>query len=243
MKNNEFFELLNTAFSENAISHLLNQTISEQLFVLTDLLLTENEKYNLTAINTVSGVVYKHIIDSLLISAFIPSGVKIIDIGCGAGFPSLPLSIARPDIFVTSLDSSTKKIGFISKCIRELSLNNISTVASRAEDAARASHREIYDLSVARAVSSLHVLSELCTPFLKTGGRFIAMKGPDGLTEFNSSLAFLSPLKSGKPNIMTYDLHIGSQNEARSLITIEKLGKTPDNIPRNYAQIINKPLA
>jgi 16S rRNA (guanine527-N7)-methyltransferase len=211
--------------------------------LLTSLLISENDKYNLTAIKTLDGIIYKHFADSLIISELIPSGSTVIDIGCGAGFPSLPLAAARPDISVTSLDSSSKKVGFIELCKNELSLTNLNTVCARAEEAAHTTLRDSFDIAVARAVSSFPVLSELCIPYLLPGGKFFAMKGPDGVSEFNASRNILPILCAGKPEILTYELRIGTQREARTLITIEKLGKTPDNFPRNYSQITKKPLA
>lgn len=240
---NKFSTILEIAFSENGLTHLLNDKAIERLFVLTGLLLTENDKYNLTAIKTIEGIIYKHFVDSLRIAEYIPIGSSVIDIGCGAGFPSLPLAIARPDLKITSLDSSSKKIGFIKLCASNLELSYPDTLYSRAEEAAYTSLRDSFDFSIARAVSSFPVLSELCIPFVRQKGKFFAMKGPDGIFEFNNSHNFLSILNSGKPEILTYELRIGSQHESRTLISIEKLGKTPDNFPRNYSQITKKPLA
>lgn len=243
MNKDDFLRILDKAFLENGLSHLLNDRLREQLFSLTSLLISENEKYNLTAIKTPEGIIYKHFADCLRISELIPAESSLIDVGCGAGFPSLPLAAARPDISVTSLDSSLKKIGFIELCKNELSLNNIRTISARAEEAAHTTLRGSFNIAVARAVSSFPVLSELCIPFLSPGGKFFAMKGPDGVLEFNASRNFLPLLGAGKPEILTYELRTFTQREARTLITIEKLGKTPDNFPRNYSQITKKPLA
>jgi 16S rRNA (guanine527-N7)-methyltransferase len=243
MDKNEFLDLLNKAFFENGLTHLLNDCLSEQLFSLTSLLINENKKYNLTAITTPEGIIYKHYADSLRIAELIPAGSSVIDVGCGAGFPSLPLAAARPDISVTSLDSNSKKIGFIELCKNELSLTNLRTVCARAEEAAHTTLRGSFNIAVARAVSSFPVLSELCIPYLLPGGKFFAMKGPDGVSEFNASRNFLTVLGACKPEILTYELRIASEHEDRTLISIEKLGKTPDNFPRNYSQITKKPLA
>jgi 16S rRNA (guanine527-N7)-methyltransferase len=239
----DFSQILDSAFYENGLSYLLTEKSREQLFSLACLLISENKKYNLTSIDSYDGVIYKHFADSLLISELIPSGFSVIDIGCGAGFPSLPLAIARPDLNITSLDSNTKKTGFIDICINKLSLNNIHAVNSRAEDAAFSTLRDSFDTAVARAVSSFPVLSELCIPFVRPGGKFLAMKGPEAFNEIGNFKNYLTSLNSGNTEIRTYELRIKTHHEARTLISTEKLGKTPDNFPRKYSQIIKKPLS
>ncbi len=243
MNKNEFENMLESAFEKNGIGNLLNKTICEQLFLFADFLLAENKKYNLTAIKNFPDVIYKHFVDSLLISSFILQNASLIDIGCGAGFPSLPLAIARPDLNITALDSNYKKILFIDSCISILGLVNITPICARAEQKAREhDFRDSFDYSIARAVSSLPVLVELCTPFLRPCGRFLAMKGPDGSDDFRKAKNYLHNLNVGEDKLLAYKLYTDSTIEARTLISIEKLGKTPDNFPRNYAQITKKPL-
>ena len=246
----EFSSVLATAMEENGISSLLTPEVSEHLFFLANFLISENQKYNLTAIKEHEAIIYKHFVDSLLLSAHIPENSTVIDVGCGAGFPSLPLAIARPDLKIASLDSTDKKITFIKLCAAELKLKNITATTARAEEAANGISktcdiplRETFDVATARAVASLPVLCELCIPFLKVGGRFVSMKGPDGETEFASCQSYLPKIKAGNPKIQSYSLKTPDSLDSRTIITIEKLGKTPENFPRNYSQIRKKPLA
>ena len=246
----EFSSTLTAAMEENGISSLLTPEASEHLFFLANFLISENQKYNLTAIKEHIPIIYKHFVDSLLLSAHIPENSTVIDVGCGAGFPSLPLAIARPDLKITSLDSTDKKITFIKLCAAELKLDNITAITARAEEAANGTSktcniplRETFDIATARAVASLPVLCELCIPFLKVGGRFVSMKGPDGADEFDSCHSYLPKIKAGNQSLTNYSLFYPDCAEVRTIISIEKLGKTPENFPRNYSQIRKKPLA
>lgn len=246
----EFSSIIAQAMEENGISSLLTSEVCEHLFFLANFLISENQKYNLTAIKEHKAIIYKHFVDSLLLSAHIPENSTVIDVGCGAGFPSLPLAIARPDLKITSLDSTDKKITFIKLCADELKLNNIAAITARAEEAANGTSktcnirlRETFDIATARAVSSLPILCELCIPFLKIGGRFVSMKGPDGSEEFSSCHSYLPKINAGNQTITNYSLNYSDNTEIRTIISIEKLGKTPENFPRNYSQIRKKPLA
>jgi len=246
----EFSSSLSFAMEENGISSLLTSEISEHLFFLANFLISENQKYNLTAIKEHEAIIYKHFVDSLLLSAHIPENSTVIDVGCGAGFPSLPIAIARPDLKITSLDSTDKKITFIKLCAKELKLENLTAITARAEEAANGNSkttdiplRSTFDVATARAVSSLPVLCELCIPFLRVGGHFISMKGPDGNAEFDSCHSYLPKINAGNPSIIGYTLKTPDSEEIRTIISIEKLGKTPENFPRNYSQIRKKPLA
>ena len=250
MNYTEFSATLARAADENGISSLITPKVSEHLFFLANFLISENQKYNLTAIKEHEAIIYKHFVDSLLLSAHIPENSSVIDVGCGAGFPSLPLAIARPDLKITSLDSTDKKITFIKLAAAELKLQNITAITARAEEALNGTSkttslplREHFDIATARAVASLPVLCELCIPFLRVGGRFVSMKGPDGNLEHDASHSYLPNIKAGNPSIIGYTLKTPESEDIRTIISIEKLGKTPDNFPRNYSQIRKKPLA
>ncbi|PKK95726.1 MAG: 16S rRNA (guanine(527)-N(7))-methyltransferase RsmG, partial [Tenericutes bacterium HGW-Tenericutes-4] len=129
-------------------------------------LVSYNEKVNLTAITEKEGVYIKHFLDSIIIAPCLKQNATLIDVGTGAGFPSLPLKIVRPDLVVTMVDSLNKRIVFLDELIKELNLINIVAVHARAEDYIK-THRECYDVIVARAVASLNTLSEYCIPFIK----------------------------------------------------------------------------
>lgn len=214
----------------------------EQLFSFLQLLLSENQKYNLTAIKQPSDAIYKHIIDSIWLSNRLSQHAKLIDVGCGAGFPSLPLAIIRPDLRVTCLDSTAKKINFIRLCVKTLGLNNVMTVCGRAEELAHGSLRDSFDVATARAVANLPVLCELCLPFVKPNGKFLAMKGRFSPEEFAISPAALKKLSAERLECHEYVLVTPDSADRRTLVNITKVGKTNDNFPRKYSAILKDPL-
>lgn len=150
----------------------------ERFEALKTLLAAANERLNLTAIEDDGEIDRKHILDSLSLLPSLPTNARaLIDIGSGAGFPALPIAIARPDIAVTALEATAKKAAFIADAAAALSLPNVTVVNARAEDAGRDENlRERFDVAVARAVALLPTLAEYALPFVKVGGRFIAMK-------------------------------------------------------------------
>ena len=238
----EFSAILATACGENSIPQPTSE-ISEHLFCLYELLVEENSKYNLTAITSPEDVIYKHFVDCLVLSQHLAPNLSLIDVGCGAGFPSLPLAIARPDLKITSLDSTAKKIHFIQLAAQRLGLQNITTLCGRAEEFAhKTEFRDSFDAATARAVANFPVLCELCLPFVRSGGQFVAMKGRYSDEEFNISSSSLGQLSAKDLEITPYSLIIRQNFEQRTLVKLKKIGKTRDNFPRKYAQISKNPL-
>lgn len=135
-----------------------------------------NKKFNLTAITEEEDFAIKHILDSVLPLKYLKDSASVLDVGAGAGFPSVPLKILRPDLKLTMLDSLNKRVNFLNEVITKLNLSCANAVHSRAEDYAKA-HREKFDVVISRAVANLTTLSEYCLPFVKVGGKFIALKG------------------------------------------------------------------
>ena len=215
-----------------------------KLYRLTEIMLEVNEHMNLTAITECSQIILKHYVDSLSVAKYIPENARIIDIGCGAGFPSLPLAICRPDIRIVALDSTAKRINYAQNTANALGLTNLSAIAARAEDKAKDSlYRESFDVAVARAVADLPVLCELCLPFVKVGGHFASMKAARGDEELDNARRAIKTCGGGVVQMIHADLTgDGSNYEKRRLIIIEKVEKTPKNYPRNFAQISKKPL-
>lgn len=191
-------------------------------------LLTEwNNKFNLTSITDIEDVQKKHFIDSLLGDKML-EGKSVCDIGCGAGFPSIPLALVNPDKNFTLIDSVNKKITFIEYLVKELGLQNVKAYHSRVEDFARDNY-QTFDASVARAVASMPTLAEYTLPLIKKGGVLLAYKGINYKEELDNSKKILSLLNSKTESIESFDL---SDEEKRYIIKIRKYGDSPKKYPR-----------
>ena len=201
--------------------------------------LETNEKFNLTAIKDEDAFVEKMLFDSALFlnnQSF--ANQDIVDIGAGAGFPSVVLSILSPNIHVIALDSTAKKIDFINNFAKEHNLN-IEGLAVRAEDFAR-ENRNKFLLVTARAVAPLRVLIELAMPMLQVGGHLIAFKGPDFEKEIKEAQGAFKKLNCDIHYI--YEDQLPESGESRYFIYVRKLCNTPNKYPRTFGEIKNKPL-
>ncbi len=249
--NKEIFTQKLTSAIERNLNFTLTDEQKEQMFFLCERLVEVNQVMNLTAITDEDGIILRHLVDSLLISEHIEQNSTIIDVGCGAGFPSLPLAIARPDLKITSLDSTEKRIRYVDETAKLLGLKNVNAVAARAEDFAKLpEHREAYDYATARAVAALPVLCELTIPFVKVGGKLVAMKAKGAHDEFESSRSAIRQL-AGSSSLDATALHetmlegnINNEmiSENRSIIVMPKKSHTPKQFPRKFAQIKKTPL-
>lgn len=194
-----------------------------------------NRVMNLTAISGEEDTARLHFLDCAAILAHVDMrGARVIDVGTGAGFPGLALKIAQPDISLTLLDSLDKRIGFLRDTVETLELDDVECVHARAEEAAQ-ERRESYDFATARAVARLEVLCELCLPFVRVGGCFVAMKGPDVAEELNSAARAISILggRMEKPTSYT----IPGTDITHTLVVIKKERPSPAKYPRRWAQI------
>ena len=201
-----------------------------------------NEKINLTAITDDEGIAIKHFIDSLVLLKYvdIPGNSKIIDVGTGAGFPGLVIAAARPDVKVTLLDSTGKKLKVVADIAEKMGLTNYEILNMRAEEAGqKKEYIEQFDFATARAVAELRVLSEYCLPFVKQNGYFVSMKGALADKEIENATNALKTL-SGKIE-EKYNFDLCSAGE-RNIIKIKKISQIPTKYPRVSAQIAKKPL-
>lgn len=233
---------------------LLKQGLTEMGFEVTDetidrfmrykdLLVEKNKVMNLTAITDERDIVIQHFLDSAscLTVKEIPSGSRIIDIGSGAGFPSVPIKLLRPDLHLTLLDSLQKRVRFLEELCERLQLDRIEFVHARAEDAARdPKHREAYDFVVSRAVASLPVLLEYSIPFLKPQAILLCMKGPKLQEELNLSKNALSALKSKVEEIRTVDVPFSDRTHR--ILIVQKTAATPKKYPRKSGVASKNPL-
>ena len=219
----------------------LTKEMATQFAVYQEMLLRWNEKINLTAITQPREIAEKHFLDSLMLLAAreIPRGSRLIDVGTGAGFPGIPLKIARPDIQLTLLDSLQKRTVFLGELSRALGQEN-EIIHGRAEEVAHsAGHREAYDFASARAVAALSLLSEICLPFLCVGGVFCAMKGPDCNEEVKGAEAGITLLGGDAATFYPYQLPTSGR---RVICMSEKSSQTPQIYPRKHKQMTKKPL-
>lgn len=250
MEKHSFIEKLTYALKNN-LNVELTSAQSEQMFVLADRLVEVNKVMNLTAITDEDGIILRHIVDSLIISPYIPEGASLIDIGCGAGFPTLPIAIARPDLKICAVDSTEKRVRYVAETAEMLGLSNVNAISARAEELATLSeYREQYDVATARAVASLPVLCELTLPFVKVEGKLVAMKAKSAKEELDLSQNAIAKL-CGKRSLseisFTESRLVGTVNgenidESRAVIEVLKLESTPKAYPRKYSQIKKSPL-
>lgn len=200
-----------------------------------------NAKINLTAIIKPEEMVVKHFLDSLITlkAITVPQNAKVIDVGTGAGFPSMPMKIVREDLQVTLLDSLNKKVTFLKEASTVLKQNN-DVIHFRAEEASKKpEYREQYDIATARAVADLRELVEYCLPFVKVGGYFIALKGYDVEQELEQAQSAIGVLGGELEAVKKFILPLENK---RSIIIIKKISQTSTKYPRISGKITKKPL-
>lgn len=221
---------------------LTNQDI-ERFLKYKDILKEWNNKINLTTITDDYEIIVKHFLDSISLvkCGLLKDGISLIDVGTGAGFPGIPIKILFPGIKVVLLDSLNKRVNFLNEVIEQLKLENIYTVHGRAEDMARdKNYREKYDISTARAVANMTVLSEYCIPFVKEGGYFLAMKGPSVDEELKDGKNAIGTLGGKVKEVIEVELYGEEMNHR--IVMIEKVLKTMEKYPRKTAQIQKRPI-
>lgn len=219
----------------------LDEQALERFDIYGKLLIEWNEKINLTAITDPEGVTIKHFLDSITIFSYvdIPEGAKVIDVGTGAGFPGLAMLIARPDLDITLMDSTKKRLMVIENILENIGLS-ANVVHSRAEDAGQNKlFREQYDFSTARAVTNLRDLAEYCLPFVKVGGSFIPMKSAKAQEEIAEGKKAIHVLGGQIIKKDTFELLDCGE---RTIINVKKISSTPAKYPRPSAKIAKNPI-
>ena len=238
----QFKELFTEIFQNNGLEIYIRDDNIEKFEKLTEIMIQTNAVMNITALTTIEKIIPLHYADCVKIAEKIPEGATVIDIGCGGGFPILPLAIVRPDLKITGLDSTDKKVRYVQNTAHELGLR-ISTLSARAEEAAKmVQYRDFFDVAISRAVARMNLLDELCMPFVKVGGTFIAMKGAAGQEELDEAQTGIEKLGGVIIKMDEYDLYTGHENEKRTVIEITKLTATPKEFPRGFGAIKKKPL-
>ena len=237
-----FSALFRAIFEQNSFSAQVSEENAQKFHQLTEHMLEVNEYMNLTAIKEPRAVILRHYADSLTILPLLAQGARIADVGCGAGFPSLPLAICRPDLKILSLDSTAKRIRYVQETADLLGCQNLTALAARAEEAGKGAHREKYDVCTARAVAALPVLAELCLPLVRVGGKFLAMKARKGEEEWESAARAVARLGGKLIARHTITLRDEGEEDERIIFEIEKIKPTPAEFPRAFAKISKNPL-
>ena len=231
-------ELLKNGFSAMKLS--VSDAQIAQLEDFTARMLETNKVMNLTRITDPKEIAEKHLLDcASLLQAADFSKKSVVDVGCGAGFPGMPLHILCPSCELTLLDSLGKRIRFLQGCIDAMNLSDIEAVHARAEEFA-AKHREKYDFAVSRAVAQLNVLAELSLPLVKQGGAFIAMKSKDTDEELEQAKKAIRLLGGEIEKIIDYT--IPHTEITHRLVVIRKKNHTPKQYPRPFRKISASPL-
>lgn len=219
----------------------LPQGAAEKLDRYAQLLVEWNQKMNLTAITEPREIVYKHFVDSLLLLKAIelPQGASLIDVGTGAGFPSMPVKIAREDLKVTLLDSLQKRLTFLQEVNIQLGLD-CTFIHARAEDGGKDKKlREQFDFASARAVAHLRELAEYCLPYVKVGGYFISLKGPEVEQEIKEAKNAVATMGGRVGQVLHFSL---PDDSGRSIVLIKKISHTPPSFPRTAGKMAKKPI-
>lgn len=233
--------MMKALFEANGFS--LNNKQLEQFDKYFEFMVSENEKYNLTAIIEKNDVFVKHFLDSMLIknSGIDITNKNIIDIGTGAGFPSIPIKILEPSTKITGLDSLNKRITFLNQLVALLELNQCQFVHGRAEDFGQdKKFREVYDIAVSRAVAELRLLLELVMPFVKVNGFFVAYKSIKTKTELDEAQNALKCMKSKL--VDTQKILLPDGYGERDLLIIQKTGNIEKKYPRKAGVPKKNPL-
>lgn len=228
--------------SEKMVGSVSHETTA-LFWKLTEHMLAVNEQMNLTAVRDAESVIYLHYADSLMISEEIPRGVTLCDVGCGAGFPTLPLAIARLDLHFTAIDSTEKKVRYVVETAKLLGIGDrLNAISARAETLGQGEMREVFACVTARAVSNLRMLSELCLPLVAVGGAFLSMKGANWEVEYREAENAISLLGGRLEKTEEFEIRNGDESEKRCLLVIRKVAPCPPKYPRAWGKIKNKPL-
>ena len=237
----DFYQDLRQGTRELGIE--LTQAQEKQFFTYWQLLVEWNQKFNLTAILEEKEVIVKHFLDSLTCLNALPfkTGMSVIDVGTGAGFPGIPLLIMEPGLKLTLLDSLLKRTLFLAEVLSKLGLPEANIVHGRAEDfGSSPKYREQFDVAVTRAVAKVSVIAEYCLPFVKPGGFFLAMKGPEFDEELSVGQSALNIL--GGATSFVKQVKLPFSNDERNLLVVLKEKHTPKEFPRKAGLPGKKPL-
>ena len=242
MESNDFNSQFRAIMTQNHLERFCAEPILSRFEAFTELLQRVNSHTNLTAIREVPDIIAKHYADCLLAEPYFQQNATVLDVGCGGGFPSVPLAIARPDLQITAVDSTAKKIAFVQAAAASQKMSNLNPICARIEDPALSRMKQTFDVGTSRAVAKLSVLVELLLPYIKVGGLMVALKGSAGDVEATEASNAIQALGGKVEALKHEELKQGDITESRCIILIRKIRATPAIYPRQYAAILKKPL-
>lgn len=240
---NQIMEQIDRGLEAYGLKAQVSPAAAQELDMYSQLLLEKNQVMNLTAITDPAGVANLHMLDcaALLLCADFTGEKRLLDVGTGAGFPGMVLKILQPALDVTLLDSLNKRLDWLTETCGALSLQNIRTVHARAEEQAHEpGFRESFDFVTSRAVAPLNILCELCLPYVKLGGRLLAMKSVDSGQELSQAQEAIRRL--GGQALPPFDYTIPGTEITHRVILVEKTEPTPKQFPRRWAKLQKAPL-
>ena len=221
----------------------VNDQMVSDLKTYREILVDWNQKMNLTGIEEEKEVFIKHFLDSIsaVSNGYIKDGISLIDVGTGAGFPGLPLKICLQNIKLTLLDSLNKRINFLQEVSNTVNLKDVEFIHVRAEDFGKNSdYREQYDVATARAVAGLPILMEFCVPFVKVGGYFVCLKGPNANLELEESKIAMDIL--GLEFVEKIDIELPNEELKHNILVFKKIKNTPEKYPRKAGKPAKSPI-
>lgn len=242
METYDFNSQFRAILKQNGLERFCTEQISHRFEAFTELLCRVNAHTNLTAIREVPDIIAKHYADCLLAEPYFPTGAAVLDVGCGGGFPSVPLAIVRPDLKITAIDSTAKKIAFVQAAAASQKIGNLNPICARVEDRSLARMKSSFDVGTCRAVAKLSVLVELILPYIKVRGQLVALKGAVGVSEAAEASNAIQALGGELAGIEHKVLRQGESEESRTIIIIRKIRESSSQYPRQYAAILKKPL-
>lgn len=234
-------ELLRKGLEDLGIK--VNDKMLDNFNIYREILVDWNQKMNLTGIEDEKEVFIKHFLDSVssVENGYIKDGISLIDVGTGAGFPGLPLKICLENINLTLLDSLNKRINFLQEVSNNLGLENVEFIHGRAEDFGKLEeYREQYDVATARAVAGLPILMEFCVPFVKVGGYFVCLKGPNANLELEESKSAMEVL--GLEFVEKIDIELPETDLKHNILVFKKVKNTPEKYPRKAGKPAKSPI-
>lgn len=234
-------ELLREGLEDLGIK--VNDKMLYNFNIYREILVDWNQKMNLTGIEDEKEVFIKHFLDSVssVENGYIKDGISLIDVGTGAGFPGLPLKICLENINLTLLDSLNKRINFLQEVSNNLGLENVEFIHGRAEDFGKLEeYREQYDVATARAVAGLPILMEFCVPFVKVGGYFVCLKGPNANLELEESKSAMEVL--GLEFVEKIDIELPETDLKHNILVFKKVKNTPEKYPRKAGKPAKSPI-